>query len=71
MMAIQFTGDVPRPKKPEHTVDFDVGDPEVVEQSSFEIEEITLTGEHEVVTDTELVAEITISGEHRAVDVDD
>ena len=68
-MALQFTGNAPRPRKPQHTaVDFDVGEPEVIEQSAFEIEEITLTGEHHVVTDTELVSDITISGQYRAVD---
>lgn len=67
-MKSPIPSNVPRPKTPQHTVDFDVGDPEVIEQSSFEIEEITLTGEHQVITETELVADITISGEHKAVD---
>ena len=70
-MTLQHRGDEPGPKKPRPTpVDFDVGEPEVIEQSAFEIEEITLTGEHHVVTDTELVADITISGQYRAVEED-
>ena len=42
--------------------------PGLVEQSCFEIEEITLTGEREATIETELVSEITITGEHHAVD---
>ena len=59
-----------RMRKPEvrHCgVDFDVGEPEMIEQSSFEIEEITWTGDHQVTIETELVPDITITGEHRSV----
>ncbi len=71
-MTYEFAsgGRGPGPRKPHIPIDFDVGEAEVVEQSSFEIEEITLTGEHHAVVDTELVAEITITGEHRAIDGD-
>lgn len=51
-----------------HTpVDFDVGKAETIEQNSLEIEEITITGEHHVVTETGLVPDITITGEQPAL----
>ena len=59
-----------RIRKPEvqhRGVDFDVGEPEVIEQSSFEIEEITLTGDHQITIETELVPDIAITGQHRSV----
>ena len=54
-----------------HAIDFDVGEPEVIEQDAFEIEDITLTGEHDVVIATELVADVTVSGQHRVVTEDE
>ena len=62
-----ITAEGPGSRKPPTPIDFDVGEPEVVEHSTFEIEEITLVGEHQATIETESVAEITITGEHRAV----
>lgn len=66
-MTYQVPFGVPGRQARNISVDFDVGDSEVIEQTSFEIEEITLTGEHHVVVGTEVVSDITITGEHSAV----
>ena len=66
-MAYRVPFRIRKPEVQHRGVDFDVGEPEVIEQSSFEIEEITLTGEHQVTIATEQVSDITITGEHRSV----
>ncbi len=51
---------------PDLDVDFDVGEPEVIEQQFFEMEDITLTGD-ENITVVEMIPDVTVSGEHRVV----
>ena len=66
-MTHQVPSSFQKPRLQFRAVDFDVGDPELIEQTSFEIEEITLSGEHQVTIETEWVSDITVTGEHAAV----